>query len=119
LTPLMVASRKGWLEVVRALLAAGADVNAKQTLFPLYTALVWASQDDHPEVVRDLLAAGADVNAADGRAWFVASQNGHAEVVRVFLAAGVDVPGGAAGVRQIFSLDRVHFNVLRQYIGAV
>jgi hypothetical protein len=60
----------------RALLAAGADVNAEAA--GGFTALVEASQGNYPEVVRALLAAGADVNAkaAIGTALTIASQRG-------------------------------------------
>jgi serine/threonine-protein phosphatase 6 regulatory ankyrin repeat subunit B len=43
------------------LLAAGADVNAKDK--DGVTALMWASQGGHITVVQALLAAKADVNA--------------------------------------------------------
>ena len=51
----------GHLEVVQALLAAKADVNAKAANGG--TALMVASQTGHLEVVQALLAAKADVNA--------------------------------------------------------
>jgi FOG: Ankyrin repeat len=59
---LFVASLQGHLEIVQALLAAKADVNAKVNDGP--SALLMASQQGHVEVVRTLLAANADVNAA-------------------------------------------------------
>jgi uncharacterized protein len=61
---LMVASSKGDSEKVKALLAAGADVNAKGQFGE--TALIVASMDGHIEVMKLLLAAGADVNAKAG-----------------------------------------------------
>jgi hypothetical protein len=86
LTALTLASATGHLEVVTALVAAGADVNAASEvlsggdeglegkLTSLYsfqvglTALSSASTSGHPEVVAALIVAGADVNAAD-RVW--------------------------------------------------
>jgi uncharacterized protein len=59
-TALIQASQNGHLEVVRALLAANADVNAK--LADGFTALMIASEKGHLDVVRALLAANADVN---------------------------------------------------------
>ena len=47
--------------MVHALLAKGADVNAKSSGGA--TALMLASQDGHLEVVNALLAKGAEVNA--------------------------------------------------------
>ncbi|MGR6965747.1 ankyrin repeat domain-containing protein [Geodermatophilus sp. URMC 61] len=54
------------LELVRLLLAAGADVNRREPdtgRAPLHTAVVAGPGRDAPEVVRVLLDAGADVNA--------------------------------------------------------
>jgi len=76
-------SMRGHVEVVRLLLAAGADVHAR--------ALQWASIGGRVEVVRLLLAAGADVHAQDDEALREASMEGHAEVVQVLLAAGANV----------------------------
>lgn len=61
-TALMMASNHGHLEIVRALLAAGADVNAKAN-DTFDTALMLASARGYAEIVKALLAAGADVSA--------------------------------------------------------
>ena len=45
-TALITASQKGWLDVVQALLAANADVNAKDQ--DVLTALDWASASGPP-----------------------------------------------------------------------
>ena len=89
---LLEAARDGHAEVVRLLLAAGADVNAQNQFG--YTALMGAAFHGHFEVVRLLLAAGADVNTQDqggSTALILAAINGHAEVVRLLLAAGANV----------------------------
>jgi len=92
-TALLVASERGYDEVVKLLLAAKADVNAADKRGA--TPLLMASQNGHAEVVKRLLAAKADVNAAahsDGRTPLkMASEEGHAEVVRLLLAAKADV----------------------------
>ena len=57
-TALMVASHKGYRDVVQALIAAGANVTAKDTRGK--TALVWASKDSRERVARLLRQAGAE-----------------------------------------------------------
>src|SRR5579871_1204782 len=61
-SPLMVAARTGRADVAKALLAHGADVNARENVRG-QTALMWAVSQRHPDVVRLLLEHGADVHA--------------------------------------------------------
>ena len=61
MTALMGASLNGHLDVVRALLAAKANVNAKYS--DGMTALMMASSKGNLDLVQALLAEGADVNA--------------------------------------------------------
>lgn len=77
-TPLMRAAESGNIHEVRALLKAGADVNAKWPVWG-HTALMFAAGEGHLEVVKALLAAGADPNAlafghggVPGSAWMFA-----------------------------------------------
>src|SRR3712207_5168927 len=58
---LLEAAREGDLVSLRALLDAGADVNAADENG--YTPLMEAAHAPHPEAVRLLLAAGADLEA--------------------------------------------------------
>jgi ankyrin repeat protein len=91
-TALMGAARAGRTELVRALLARGADP-ALQDVWG-YTALTWtASSNDNPETVELLLAAGAPVDAPDdkGRAALLhAASSGHLGAVRALLKGGAD-----------------------------
>jgi ankyrin repeat protein len=66
-TPLIVAAQDGHVDVIRTLLAAKADVNAKAVNG--ITALVVASSSGQLDVVQALLDKGAGVNTtmADGR----------------------------------------------------
>jgi uncharacterized protein len=99
-TALMTASLYGHLDVVQALLANGADVNAKSKLVSA-TALMAASRAGHLNVVQLLLAKGADVNAkangvnakpnAGETALILASRAGHLDVVQALLDKGADV----------------------------
>jgi ankyrin repeat protein len=59
---LMTAARTGNAEVVRMLLARGADANARESSLG-ETALMWAAAENHPEAVRALIEHGADPNA--------------------------------------------------------
>src|SRR5262249_48172911 len=95
-TALLLASENGHLKVVQALLAAGADVNAKG--YGGFTALIRASRRNYLEVVRALLAAKADVNAArndlDRTALLEATdydvREDHLDVVRALVEAGAN-----------------------------
>jgi ankyrin repeat protein len=90
------AAREGDLARVKSLIAAKADVNAKNKKGRTRTALMWASTNGHVEVVKALLAAKADVNVKDnsifGQTALVwASMEGHVEVVKLLLDAKADV----------------------------
>jgi len=60
-TPVMVAARSGYPEVVELLLAKNANPNAHGARGQ--TALMWAVAEKHPDVVKVLLAHGADIKA--------------------------------------------------------
>ncbi len=65
-TILMSAVMAKKVEVVKALLSAGADVHAKYQQFLEFNALQLAVDDNHIELVRILLDAGADPNWMNG-----------------------------------------------------
>ena len=88
---LMAAVVNGDLAAVRALLAAGTEVDER---FPIingfndaHTPLLVAARDGHLEIVAALLAAGADVNATEPTFGAVplhkAVYNGHAQITRM------------------------------------
>jgi len=86
------AAWDGRTAVVELLLAAGADVDAKDE--DGWTALHDAAWGGHAAVAELLLAAGADVNAQDNDGWIAlhdAARNGHSAVVELLLEAGADV----------------------------
>jgi ankyrin repeat protein len=93
LTPLMTAARTGNLNVVKALLARGANVNAP-TVATHETALMWAVGEGHREIVRALVENGADVHPRAQQAFsplMAAADNGDIETAKILLAAGAQV----------------------------
>ena len=92
-TPLYFAAEDGEVEVVRALVEAGANLN-QVVLTDGATPLCIAAQNGEVEVVRALVEAGADINQAitDGATpLYIAAQKGEVEVVHVLVEAGADI----------------------------
>ena len=91
---LMIAANRANIEVVKALLERGADVNA---IMPAgsnaqgYTALIYAAIHQRPLLVKMLLDKGADVHvkSCDGHtALEAATAMNHREIVRLLKQAG-------------------------------
>lgn len=96
-TALLYAADRGYLAVVRELLAAGAAVDARTLDGSEETPLLCAAGSGHAPIVDALIAAGADVQARTDRGGsplFLACQNGHTECVRALVRAGAEVSGG-------------------------
>jgi len=90
-TPLSVASRQGYSEVVRVLLEHGADTETRDVFTS--SPLELSSKNGHVEVLRVLLENHADVNVSDEYNWTAlhfASTSGHVAVARVLLENGAD-----------------------------
>jgi len=94
-TPLHYAAAYGSVEAFRAILSAGADINAANEFGA--TPLMWAVAE--PEKVRLLVGAGADVNAKSkmGRTalYLAAANDGSSATVRYLLEHGAKVEGDA------------------------
>jgi ankyrin repeat protein len=89
---LLQAAARGDSTAVRKLIAAGADVKARDS--GGRTALLLATHGNHVDVARLLIAAGADVNAKDGiedSPFLYAGAEGRLEILRLTLAAGADL----------------------------
>ncbi|XP_049794271.1 cortactin-binding protein 2-like isoform X8 [Schistocerca nitens] len=85
---LIEAAKVGAVSDVQTLLAAGADLEVRDS--DGYTALHWAAERGHVDVARCLLEGGAEVDATnDSRTTPLhrAAQSGHAAVVRLLAAS--------------------------------
>ncbi|XP_047101143.1 ankyrin-1-like [Schistocerca piceifrons] len=88
---LIQAAKVGAVEVVRLLLAAGADAGARDESG--CTTLHWAAERGHAAVVRLLLSAASDPNARSQKGWtplHFAAYCGRAEATAALLEAGAD-----------------------------
>jgi len=88
-TPLHRAAHRGHTAAVRALVAGGAPLDARDKA--LATPMMWAAAEGHSDVVEALAAAGADVEAADGdgdTALIRASVFGRGAAVAALIGAG-------------------------------
>jgi uncharacterized protein len=84
-TVLMTAAERGNVEMIRLLIAAGADVNARGSDYG--TALFVAIKNGHSEIVRSLMDAGAVSEAP----LTLAAEYGQDKVVKLMLERGCDV----------------------------
>lgn len=93
ITALQLSCVFGHLDVINALIAAGADIDQGNQYgkTPLYMASIQGRVD----VVRALVEAGADINMASPHdrcsPLFAASEEGHVEVVRILAERGADI----------------------------
>ena len=97
-TPLMFAARSGNLDVIDALLAAGAAVDVHAAAHG-QTALMWAASAGHAAALRRLLAAGADVQASSSGGYtplLFAVRENHAPAVQLLLERQANVNAAAA-----------------------
>ena len=111
-TALSVASYQGNIEIVRLLLAKGADLNITCG-GKGWTALMLASQEGQLVIVRALLAEGADINMKDDEGYsslMLASQHNHTEVVNFLLDSGAEInaetSNGWTALSLAYSLNR-------------
>lgn len=93
-TPLTLASARGDVDIVRALLEKKVDVNKRTlsgTKVPAVTlAAIWGRY----EILEMLLKAGANVNVTSGNGLtplILASEEGRLEAIKLFLKHGADV----------------------------
>jgi ankyrin repeat protein len=93
-TALVAAAYGNHVEVARALVDAGADVNAKDSTEQSAYLIATSEVGDELELLELTLGAGADVDAKDsynGTGLIRAADRGHARIVARLLEAGTDV----------------------------
>ena len=91
-TPLHDAAQNGDVSEVKALLAKGADVNAK--VWPGYTPLHTAARYGHVAVAKELLSNGAEIDAKSTKGYtplHLAAFKGHLDVVKELLTKGAQI----------------------------
>ncbi|WP_164545418.1 ankyrin repeat domain-containing protein [Paenibacillus albus] len=93
-SPLYYAAKRGYLEVVKRLLAAGAIPNASERDAPQGAALYAAVRGGYTACAKLLLEHGADPNAeieASGNAVYAALQEGRQELIELVYSYGGNV----------------------------
>ncbi|XP_047099762.1 ankyrin-1-like [Schistocerca piceifrons] len=115
-TRLIQAAKRGAVEELWALLAAGANVAAKDE--QRNTALHWAADKGHLEAARCLLKTGAPLDARcsnnEDMPLHWAARGGHAAVVRLLVAASADLNG-----RSSTGWSPLHCAAWRDHVEAV
>ncbi|KAL8978676.1 MAG: hypothetical protein Q9205_005799 [Flavoplaca limonia] len=106
---LAVAAQSGSVQLVRLLLASGADPKWRYDL-DNWTALQCAIASGSEDIVHVILEAGGDINAGpsteDGRtALQAAASRGNLELVRLLLRKGADVNESPGKVRGVSALQ--------------
>lgn len=93
MTPLMCASMYGNLNIVKYLVANGADVNARETGGE-NTPLMFAAAHGKPDVTEYLISVGADVNAwnkiGENTPLMFATAHNYSEIVKLLLKNNAD-----------------------------
>lgn len=90
---LLLAVRADNVEIARALIAAGADVNAKDSNRD--TPFLYAGAEGRNDILKLILATGSadlrDTNRYGGTALIPAAHHGHPSTVKILLDAGLDI----------------------------
>ena len=90
-TALTRACRDRHMDIVKGLLAAGADCNKSDNSFDDYTPLMAAAHGGHVDVIDVLVAAGADVDKVGYKSPLsCAAENGRVDAAKALLKAGAD-----------------------------
>ena len=88
---MLLAAHGNHVEAARLLIAAGADVNAKDGIQD--SPFLYAGAEGRNEILKMTLAAGADLKSTNrygGTALIPAAHHGHVGTVRILLATAID-----------------------------
>ncbi len=92
-TALLLATRGNLVEIAAALVKAGADVNAKDSIHD--TPFLYAGAEGRNDILKLIVATGKanlrDTNRYGGTALIPAAHHGHPETVRLLLDTAIDV----------------------------
>ncbi|MNY86244.1 Ankyrin repeats (3 copies) [compost metagenome] len=118
---LLAAALQGDAPVVHALLAQGANKEARDGSGA--TALLIATHNNHVAAAKELIEAGADVNAKDrmqDSPYLYAGARGHNEILKLTLAHGADLKSTNryGGTALIPAAERGHVQTVRILIAA-
>ena len=93
-TPLLVAAKKGWSEIVKILLFKGADYNkCYNNGLCRWSPLISACHVGHTDIVRMLLDIGVNYDECYSDGWsqvMSVCRYGHTEIVRMLLDIGAE-----------------------------
>jgi uncharacterized protein len=106
-TPLHLACFFGQPAMAEALIALGADANARSRNAMQNTPLHAAAASRSRDAVRALISHGADVNARQEGGWtalHAAAQNGDVEMVQLLIASGADIQARAGNQQNAMDL---------------
>jgi ankyrin repeat protein len=116
-TPLMYAAKLGKKDLVEALIAAGADVNAGG----VFSVLSLAVDAENKDIVHALIAAGANVNAKNRSGISIlmnAILKGNKDIVHALITAGADVTAKDNNGDSVFrrAIDRGNKEIVQMLI---
>lgn len=114
--PLIDATKKGELEIVKELLSKGVDINTRDSFG--CTALIIASQNMHSEIVKELLSKGADVHAKSGycnTALFEAAKAGNVNIVKQLISKGA-MKDDRSYMAFLLAAKGGHLDIVKEFI---
>jgi ankyrin repeat protein len=118
---LVEAAYKTNTNIIKILINAGADVNAKSPWNGESALYIAAKSSESTEVVAILIAAGADVNVrvpSSGQTpLHAASSNGHEKIVKELLDAGVEIDAKTIeGETSLYIASHSYFEVVQMLL---